>query len=95
MNTFKNSLEYRNILKIIQQENILNDAASFMCYVDGMFDYKLIKHGKNYNFTIVVAEENFVRDQEIEWLLDLNTVSYFSFRFNDIEIVFNVNKHVN
>ena len=93
MNIFKASKEYKSILEYLKKENILNDVATFECYADQMFDYSLIKNDKSYNFTILAEDESFVREQSIEWLMDLKRVYYFEFRTDDnFEVVFNVNK---
>jgi hypothetical protein len=95
MTTFKNSPEYREIVKFCKERNILDKEAIFQCYVDGMFDYKLLHGNKEYYLTFIFEDENLVCEQSIEWLLDLKTIKYFNFRYNEEEITFNINENLN
>jgi len=91
MTIFRASKEYKSIMEYLKKENIINDVATFQCYADQMFDYSLTKNDKSYNFTILAEDENFVCEQDIEWLMDLKRVHYFEFRTDGFEVVFNVN----
>ena len=100
MTTFKNSTEYREIKKVCTQLLLIDKKALFQCYVDGMFDYKLIYKNKEYYFTFCFEDENVVNEQEVEWLLNLKTIKYFSFTYTDykskkVEITFNINENLN
>lgn len=95
MITFKTNKEYKIIYDYLKNEGILNDKASFKCYVDGMFDYHLEKNGKEYHFTILAEDENFIAEQEVSWLIDLKKVGYFELSSDDFYKVFNINKNVN
>jgi hypothetical protein len=92
MTIFRASKEHKKILEFLKKEGILNDVATFQCYCDLMFDFSLLKHGKSYYFTILAEDENFVREQSIDWLMDLKRVYYFEFRCDDFKVVFNLNK---
>ena len=95
MTVFKNSKEYKQIYDFLKKENVLKEQAIFQCYTDLMFDYKLELNDKVYFFTILAEEENFVCEQEIEWLIDLQRVCYFEFVCGDFQVVFNLNNYVN
>ena len=71
---FKLSKEYQEIKE--ECKDILKDEAEFSCLVDGIIEYHLKKDDIKYLF-FIIADDDYVRNMSVEWLIDLKRVSYF------------------
>lgn len=74
---FKKSEERQAMLEELRL--ILQHRAKFTAYCDGIFNYELILNDVKYDFSII-ADDDFVSEMEVEWLLDLKRVRYFENR---------------
>ena len=73
---FKTSEEREWILQEVKP--FLHKKASFQCFHDGIFCYRYKTTEFMYVFDII-ADDCFNDKMEIEWMLDVKRVKYFSF----------------
>lgn len=73
----KESKEFKRMVEICKEDNLLYLETKFTCYHDGIFNFELHKDGFSYYFDFI-TEDDILHDSTVEWLLGLNSY-YFSF----------------
>lgn len=77
MEHFKSTNQYQDILRECKLSNIMRKKAYFQCFVDGIMEYELLDGNVKHVFNLWCDTENWLKDMEVEWLLDMKRVEYF------------------
>jgi hypothetical protein len=94
---FEVSEERSKMLKMFS--GLLQEKAKFSCLVDGIIEYHLVLPKEKYVIGII-ADDNFIDEMSIEWLLDIKRVQYYNVTrvISDVkieELEFNINNNIN